>query len=149
MHTVRSALLDLDFLTSGLQPGPWSAATEQLSSQRCKHLSQVIEMLNDGRAVRPAMSRIQPIARSNFAGRHPCALSSSVYISRTTAHCSHWSAGRQLSLQCGTNSSRMRYVRDGANKDRTTQNLRFASEADPTLYSFRPSGNAQTLMPAI
>jgi hypothetical protein len=29
------------------------------------------------------------------------------------------------------NSSRMQYVRDGANKDRITQNLRPASEVDP------------------
>src|SRR5215831_12549768 len=36
-----------------------SAATEQLSSQRCKHLSQMTEMPNDGGAARPAMSRIQ------------------------------------------------------------------------------------------
>ena len=54
----------------GLAPHQ-SAATEQLSSQRCKHLSQVTEMPNDGRAVRLAMRRIQSIARSNFAGRHP------------------------------------------------------------------------------
>jgi CRP-like cAMP-binding protein len=47
-----------------------SAATEQLSSERCEHLSQMTEMPNDGRAVRPAMSRIQSIARPNFAGRH-------------------------------------------------------------------------------
>jgi hypothetical protein len=40
-----------------------SAATEQLSSERCEHLSQMTEMPNDGRAVRPAMSRIQSIAR--------------------------------------------------------------------------------------
>jgi hypothetical protein len=47
-----------------------SAATEQLSSERCEHLSQMTEMPNDGWAVRPAMSRIQSIARPNFAGRH-------------------------------------------------------------------------------
>src|SRR5215469_2463502 len=64
-----------------------SAATEQLSGERCEHLSQKIEMPDEGRAVRPAMSRIQSIARSNFAGRHR-ALSSSFHISRTTAYCS-------------------------------------------------------------
>src|SRR5262252_1244427 len=48
-----------------------SAATEQLSGERCKHLSQMTEMPDDSRAVRLAMSRIQAIARSNFAGRHP------------------------------------------------------------------------------
>ncbi len=58
--------------------------------------------------VRPAMSRIQSIARPNFAGRHR-ALSSSFHISGTAAHCSHCTARRRLSLQCGTNSSRMRY----------------------------------------
>src|SRR5262249_8208897 len=57
-----------------------SAATEQLSGERCEHLSQMIEMPDEGRAVRPAMSRIQSIARSNFARRHPV-LSSSFYIS--------------------------------------------------------------------
>ena len=63
------------------------AATEQLSGERCEHLSQMIEMPDEGRAVRPAMSRIQSIARSNFAGRHR-ALSSSFHISRTTAYSS-------------------------------------------------------------
>jgi hypothetical protein len=47
----------------------------------------MIEMPDEGRAVRPAMSRIQSIARSNFAGRHR-ALTSSFNISRTTAYCS-------------------------------------------------------------
>jgi hypothetical protein len=47
----------------------------------------MIEMPDEGRAVRPAMSRIQSIARSNFARRHR-ALSSSFRISRTTAYCS-------------------------------------------------------------
>jgi hypothetical protein len=64
-----------------------SAATEQLSGERCEHLSQMIEMPDEGRAARPAMSRIQSIARSNFAGRHR-ALNSSFHISRTTAYCS-------------------------------------------------------------
>ena len=48
-----------------------SAATEQLSGERCKHLSQMTEMPDDSRAVRLAMSRIQAVARSDFAGRHP------------------------------------------------------------------------------
>jgi len=72
--TVRSTFLDFDVLISQLQPNAsalyQSAATEQLSSERCEHLSQMTEMPNDGRAVRPAMSRIQSIARPNFAGRH-------------------------------------------------------------------------------
>ena len=65
-----------------------NAATEQLSSERREHLSQMSEMPDEGRTVRPAMSRIQSIARSNFAGRHPVPSVSSLHLSRTTAHCS-------------------------------------------------------------
>ena len=96
--TLFPTFLDLDFSsqiysrTHCASAPHQSAATEQLSSQQCKHFSQMTEMLNDGGAVRPAMSRIQSIARSNFAGRHPVALSSYFYISRTIAHCSRCSA---------------------------------------------------------
>src|SRR5262249_28221172 len=48
-----------------------NAATEQLSSERREHLSQMSEMPDEGRTVRPAMSRIQSIARCNFGRRHP------------------------------------------------------------------------------
>ena len=73
-HFPRSQLL-----ISALQPSHasalrQSAATEQLSGERPKHLSQMTEMPDDSRAVRLAMSRIQAIARSNFTGRHPVPL---------------------------------------------------------------------------
>src|SRR6516164_9404499 len=35
-----------------------NAATEQLSSERCEHLSQMTEMRDEDRAARPAMSRM-------------------------------------------------------------------------------------------
>src|SRR6516164_3795343 len=50
-------------------PGRRDRTTERRAMQA--HLSQVTEMPDDSRAVRLAMSRIQAIARSNFAGRHP------------------------------------------------------------------------------
>src|SRR6516164_9267438 len=61
-----------------------SVATEQLSRQHCKHLSQMTEMPNDGRAARLAMCRIKSIARSNFVGSHPVP-SNSYRISLITA----------------------------------------------------------------
>jgi hypothetical protein len=96
-----------------------SAATEQLSGERCEHLSQMIEMPDEGRAVRPAMSRIQSIARSNFAGRHR-ALISSFHISRTTAYCS---------LQCAP--ATLAAMRNELFAPRPTP----AVMTEPTLYS--------------
>ena len=96
-----------------------SAATEQLSRERCEHLSQMIEMPDEARAVRLAMSRIQSIARSNFAGRHH-ALISSFHISRTTAYCS---------LQCAP--ATLAAMRDELFAPRQTT----AVMTEPTLYS--------------
>ena len=54
-HDSPSTFLDLDFLISELPATPitsapyQSAATEQLGSERCEHLSQMTEMPNDGR----------------------------------------------------------------------------------------------------
>jgi hypothetical protein len=72
--------------------------------------------------VRPAMSRIQSIACSNFAGRHPVP---SVALSNKSDHRPLFrrSAHRQLSLQCGTNFRVCGSVRDEANRDQIAQNL--------------------------
>jgi hypothetical protein len=68
------------------------------------------------------MSRIQSIACSNFAGRHPVP---SVALSNKSDHRPLFrrSAHRQLSLQCGTNFRVCGSVRDEANRDQIAQNL--------------------------